>query len=73
MRFNIWMEGYLCTGMDGCPQSARYLGNWDGETFKKACCNWAKATATTTFDSNKLTNWGCKLFDNEIDARNQFG
>ena len=73
MKFNIWREGYLCTGLEGIPETARCLGEWDGKNFKEACINWSKVTKSTTFNADRLTDWACRLLDNEADARKQFG
>ena len=69
----IWREGFLCTGMEGVPQKATFHGNWPGKTFRDACVAWAEKKNISTFDSEKLTDWDCRLFDNEAEAREAFG
>jgi hypothetical protein len=71
IEWSVWMEGYRATG-DQSP--ARYLGEWPGETFSDACAAWADSTRSSgSFDRERLTYWGCRLFDNEQDARKAFG
>jgi hypothetical protein len=67
-NFKIWSEGYSCTGE--CS-SAIYLGEESDITFKKACVKFF--SNTVLFDPNRMTYWGCRLFDNEIEARKSFG
>lgn len=69
--FEIWMEGYRVTGNES---DAQYKGSWPGNTFADACETWAKSTESPNlFDRGALTYWGCRLFDNETDARKSFG
>ena len=43
--------------------------------FKEACDNFAikDANFKRYYNNSDLTYWGCKLFDNEVDARVNFG
>ena len=65
--FEIWSEGYVITGGSG---RALFHGKIKATSFKEAC--------DILFDDDKfynpknLTYWGCKLFDNETDARKSF-
>lgn len=69
--FNIWSEGLACTGQSG---KAQFHGSYKGITFAEACEAWAKSTDDPNyFDRKHLTYWGCKLFNNESDARKSFG
>ena len=60
------------TGESG---TATKLGRCKGKTFKEACISWAKQNTAFNkyFNVDKLTYWGCRLFDNESDARKAFG
>ena len=71
-KWPVWMEGFAATGN---AKSAEYGGEFEGETFADACENWLKASHGDEhlFDKAKLTYWGCQLFDNEADARKNFG
>ena len=52
-----------------------FIGTSLGSNFKEACDNLAikDANFKKYYSSNDLTYWGCKLFDNEADARVNFG
>lgn len=69
---DLWMEGYALNGDRG---TATYLGTFEASTVQEA----AKAWATTGSPLAKYLNtartavWGCRLFDNEADARRTFG
>lgn len=77
MKFEIWQQGYLVTGMEGIPAPAVKLGEVEAATFAGACAalcspqEWQKKYGY--FDAARLTLWGCRLFDNEQDARRAFG
>lgn len=70
--FSIWSEGYAITGQNGY---ANYFGESVGKTFKEAVNNFSKLNKAFSdhYDSERMTHWGCKLFDNETDARKSFG
>ena len=68
MKFKIWMEGYECTGN---RSTASFKGEYEAETFKDACDLAFKDDKY--YDGKKLSYWGCRLYDNEIDARKTFG
>ena len=76
-EFEVWTEGYLCTGMEGIPAKAQMHGKFKGETFKDAVIAW-KNTLTDEYsikcvDIDRMNFWGCRFFDNEVDARKSFG
>lgn len=77
MNYQIWMEGYLVTGMEGTPAGAKFLGTFSAENFKNACITWDsihnRDKGYGDFDIQNLSVWGCGLFDNEIEARASFG
>lgn len=71
--YDIWSEGYSITGSYG---SAQYICTIAGESFKEACDNAYKHGIFENYgeyDSEHLSLWGCRLFDNEADARRSFG
>lgn len=70
--YEIWSEGFVV--MEGYGK-AHLHGYTKGNTFKEACINYAKTDKEFEFyfDSERMTYWGCKLFDNEADARVNFG
>lgn len=76
-EFEIWMEGYLVSGTEGVPAKAQRIGSVKASTFRQACdklCSpeeWQSQFGN--YNANCLTVWGCRLFDNEADARKSFG
>lgn len=73
----IWMEGFHV--MEGVCH-AKYCGEWPGDTFAAACAAWAAQEdpgpcyqGMQLYDKARNTWWGCRLFDNERDARAIFG
>jgi hypothetical protein len=70
--WQIWSEGYSVTGQ---AAEAHMHGAVEAETFEDACRAIAKRDGEFAqyFDLQKMTFWGCRLFDNEADARKSFG
>lgn len=70
--FEIWMEGYVVTG--NFAEASR-VGSSSGVTFDDAVENYIKSNPDHGIEGPKgyWSIWGCKLFDNEIDARKSFG
>ena len=70
----IWAEGYRASGDSA---GARLLGRVEAETFAEACdklcspAEWQKQNGN--YDRQRGTVWGCRLFNNEADARRAFG
>lgn len=69
--YEIWSEGFRATGDVGYAQR---MGTAQGNTFREACINFAKTNKPfrAYFGEKNLTHWGCRLFDNENDARKAF-
>lgn len=74
--FEIWAEGYSATG-NASP--ARFVTRTQAPTFVEAVQKYVATLdkeAASYFDlrnPERLTRWGCRLFDNEADARRSFG
>ncbi len=66
--YHIWSEGYACTGQSS---GAYYHGMAAGQTFKEACDGLF--IGDSCYNRDTMTHWGCKLYDNESDARRTFG
>lgn len=66
--WQIWCEGYRITGNSNVAQ---LLAVVEAPTFRAAC--ETKFFGDKDFNSEALTYWGCRLFDNELDARRAFG
>lgn len=71
-KYEIWLEGFSITGSHG---KAECLGIYEGETFEKACETALEHEGYDMDFYNDKTNtyWGCRLFDNEGQARASFG
>ena len=69
--FVVWAEGYQATGESG---GATCFGAAQGVTFKDACISFFKTRLDGHFfDPERLTYWGCRLFDSEGVARASYG
>jgi hypothetical protein len=70
--WTVWMEGYSATGESA---GAHCVGTVEAETLPDAAeklfadSKWAGYE----FNRERMTYWGCKIFDNEADARKSFG
>jgi hypothetical protein len=74
-KIEIWSEGYLATGMEGIPAPAHLHGVIEAENLREACEKLAEADEGFKgyFNAKNMSYWGCRLFDNEADARKSFG
>lgn len=71
-QWEIWSEGFRATGDSG---GATLHGKEYGTTFRKAVITYASSNPDFDeyFDKKDMTFWGCRLFDNETEARKSFG
>lgn len=70
-EFEIWVEGYAASGE---RSGASLLAKQKGETWVDAVSRYMEKNPNRiTIDSRGFTDWGCRLFDNEADARKSFG
>lgn len=72
-EFEIWSEGFAVTGQSG---EAMLMGRAKGESFEDACADHFDPNDPNDskyYDPKRNTYWGCRLFDNEADARKSFG
>lgn len=67
--YDIWAEGYRATGQHG--EAMRMAKDVEARSFKEACIR--ALGDDRLFDPVKLSYWGCRLYDNETDARKLFG
>lgn len=86
MKFTIWAEGFVITGN---RSDANLIGTYEADSFDDAvekyneeCIKkYGKPSAVrgglldgkTMKPIDGWTIWGCRLFDNEQDARKSFG
>lgn len=70
--WEIWVEGY---SVNGNQSVAYFFGTKDAESFKNACDAFfsSEPKHATYYRPEDLHYWGCKLYDNEADARRSFG
>lgn len=70
-EWEIWSEGFE---IQGNIATADLLGKENAETWDDAVKKYMdKHPGKITADSRGYTDWGCRLFDNETDARKSFG
>lgn len=81
-NWQIWRTGYAATGEHDTARQMNVDNDGNeypaiGRTFQEACDNFFKVNlygrslnSDCYYNSEKLTYWGCKLHDNEKDARN---
>lgn len=83
MKIEIWMEGFVIQGQDG---GARLVDVIEADNLNDAVETY-NATITAPANRRALnfgkekavyrdgfwSIWGCRLFDNEADARKSFG
>ena len=67
-QYSIWAQGFAATGQSG---QAFYHGIMEATSFKDACGEFFKNDPL--YDPVRGTYWGCRLFDNETNARLAFG
>ncbi len=71
MTISIWMEGYAATGEWG---TAHLLGVFEATDFDDAVKQYSYTTESKIdYRGGEYSFWGCRLFDNEADARKSFG
>lgn len=76
--WHVWCEGYAATGERG---TASFVGKKWATTFDRACFLLHKERGgnrmcgefTPSHDGRPPMYWGCRLFDNEADARRSYG
>lgn len=70
-QFDVWMEGFQV--MEG-QSPAKFLGTYFGKNFLDACKKAAKHHPEYgEYDSEENSIYGCRLFNNELLARRNFG
>lgn len=79
-RFEVWMEGYQTSGEVG---TAQLLGSFFAHDFNNAVIKMIETRARenptetghyyTLQPGGVWTCWGCRLFDNETEARARYG
>jgi hypothetical protein len=70
MNYDIWLEGFEFSIDESA--TASFIETVEAESFQEAC-DKCKLSNDSLYNSKNLTYWGCKLYDNENDARKNFG
>lgn len=75
VEYGLWREGFAVTGNSG---KAKYLGRYKAKTFEEACEKWAETLHESDRRfykriGNEASFCGCRIFDNEEEARRAFG
>lgn len=74
MKIAIWSEGYIVTGEHG---EVHFEGEFEAPSFDTAVQLFLEKNpylkAYHSFSNGSHRIWGCRLFDNEKDARKSFG
>jgi hypothetical protein len=70
--YEVWAEGYAATGEHG---TASYVGSVEASSFEEACRLLHDPAGYGALGEvgGRPAYWGCRLFDNEADARKSFG
>ncbi|HRI34981.1 MAG TPA: hypothetical protein PLD02_14630 [Saprospiraceae bacterium] len=70
-EYEIWVEGYADSGN---REQASLLAKQKGISWIDAVSRYMeKNPGRIRIDDRGFTDWGCRLFDNEADARKSFG
>lgn len=73
-NFEVWIEGYSDHGITA---GAKLMGNITANTLEEAVeLLWERDSIKTPYEKNSdgtYRCWGCRLYDNEIDARKSYG
>lgn len=73
-QFDIWSEGYVD---NGGRADATYFGSYVAKSFDDAIqMHMNSSPNDARFFRKSETHWsfwGCRLFDNEVEARKSFG
>ena len=72
MLISVWVEGYAVTG----NSAGAYLKDRvEAKTLQDACDKIASRDPEWKkyYNRDRMTWWGCRIFDNEADARKFFG
>jgi hypothetical protein len=65
------MEGYVITGNSS---TATFEGVFEANSFREACDQaFNDEKHKGYYDRERLTYWGCGLYDNHTDAAKAFG
>jgi len=72
VSFDLWIEGY---SVSGCRSKASLLGSYDANDIHDAVAQWREEICyvSNMWNGSFYEFWGCRIFDNEVEARKSFG
>ena len=74
VKISLWSEGFESTGQTG---GAMFHGVFTAVDLRDAVKQFRETItddrSKKCVDVDRLTFWGCRFFDNEVDARRNFG
>ena len=77
-KYDIWVEGYAVQEGSGTAQCVAH--GIEGYSLKEAVMSWYSSIPNAKdlygelrIDNRGISLWGCRVFDNEVDARKSFG
>ena len=71
-KIELWMEGFATNGE---RSDANKIGEYIAESFDDAIKQYMLENPNVKIDKygTHYSNWGMRIFDNEVDARKSFG
>ena len=74
-QYNIWSEGFAATGQSA---GAHLHGTETANSFAEALAKYVAKQPTDNrryfnLSTSPPTYWGCRIYDNETQARKSFG
>lgn len=77
MLWKVWIEGFLVTGMEGVPQTAKLINEIEAPDWDTAVQQaFILAEDPSLLRKNKdgsWSYWGCRIYNNEEDAKKFLG
>jgi len=70
--YQLWMEGFCLNG-ENENATASYIGTSEGVDFRDAVIRWYEKHPSSSFNEKYLSDWGCRIFPTEEEARKNFG
>lgn len=62
-KFEVWMEGYLATGMEGVPSGPDRIAIVEANSFEEACDIVGKRKKwSSLYEKETRSMWGCRLY-----------
>ena len=74
-QIDLWVEGFAVQGNQG---TAQFLGTYEASNITEAVMQFMDENPDTEVELHRFGDhehaiWGCRIFDNEKDARRSYG